>query len=75
MDVCRWVDSDNIIDPFAGSGTTGAACAHLGKHSILIEKDPVYFDIACKRIAREYEQLKLFPQEEKRETVQMELEP
>jgi DNA modification methylase len=57
-----------------GSGTTGVACARLGRKFIGIEIEPKYFDIACKRIEREYEQLKLFPPEEKRATVQLELE-
>jgi hypothetical protein len=64
-----------VFDPFMGSGTTGVACARLDRKFIGIEIEPRYFDIACKRIAREYEQLKLFPPEKKREAVQMELEP
>jgi site-specific DNA-methyltransferase (adenine-specific) len=63
-----------ILDPFMGSGTTGVACARLGRKFIGIEIEPRYFDIACERIAREYAQLKLFPPEEKRETVQLTLE-
>ena len=65
---------DTILDPFMGSGTTGVACARLGRSFIGIEIEPRYFDIACERIAREYAQLKLFPPEEKRESVQLELE-
>jgi DNA modification methylase len=64
---------ETILDPFMGSGTTGVACARLGRKFIGIEIEPRYFDIACKRISREYEQLKLFPPEKKREAVQMEL--
>lgn len=41
---------DVICDPFMGSGTTCVACARLGRASIGIEIDPVYFDIACSRI-------------------------
>lgn len=63
-----------ILDPFMGSGTTGIACARLGRKFIGIEIEPKYFDIACKRIAREYEQLKLFPPEEKHEAVQLEMD-
>jgi DNA modification methylase len=62
-----------ILDPFMGSGTTGVACVRLGRRFIGIEIEPRYFDIACKRIAREYEQLKLFPPEEKCESVQIDL--
>ena len=39
-----------ILDPFMGSGTTGVACAKVGKHFIGVEREPKYFDIACKRI-------------------------
>lgn len=65
---------ETVLDPFMGSGTTGVACARLGRKFIGIEIEPKYFDIACKRISREYEQLKLFPPEEKREVVQLTLE-
>ena len=49
-----------IIDPFMGSGTTGVACAHEGRRFIGIEREPAYFDIACKRIADAYAQPRLF---------------
>lgn len=39
-----------ILDPFMGSGTTGVACMNLGRSFIGIERDPAYFDIACRRI-------------------------
>ena len=39
-----------IVDPFMGSGTTGVAALKLGRHFIGIEKEPRYFEIACKRI-------------------------
>jgi site-specific DNA-methyltransferase (adenine-specific) len=40
-----------ILDPFMGSGTTGAACVKMGRNFIGIEKEPRYFEIAQKRIA------------------------
>ena len=40
----------SILDPFMGSGTTGVACAKLGRRFIGIEIEPKYFDIACRRI-------------------------
>ena len=67
------ISGQTVLDPFMGSGTTGVACARLGRKFIGIEIEPKYFDIACKRIEREYAQLKLFPPEEKREAVQEEL--
>lgn len=43
-------NAETILDPFMGSGTTGVACANLGRKFIGIEIDPKYFDIACRRI-------------------------
>jgi DNA modification methylase len=45
-----------ICDPFMGSGTTGVACAKLGRKFIGIEIEPKYFDIACRRIDEAYKQ-------------------
>lgn len=39
-----------ILDPFMGSGTTGIAAVQMGRKFIGIEREPKYFDIACKRI-------------------------
>jgi len=52
--------NDEILDPFMGSGTTGVACAKLGRKFIGIELEPKYFDIACKRIEDAYKQPDLF---------------
>ena len=49
-----------ILDPFMGSGTTGVACANMGKTFYGIEREPKYFDIACKRIEAAYAQGRLF---------------
>lgn len=43
-------DAELILDPFMGSGTTGVAEVQMGKRFIGIEREPKYFDIACKRI-------------------------
>jgi len=43
-------EGDTILDPFAGSGTVGKMAKQLNRSCILIEKDPVYFKIAEKRI-------------------------
>ena len=43
-------DPQAILDPFMGSGTTGVACMNLGRSFIGIEREPKYFDIACRRI-------------------------
>ncbi len=39
-----------VLDPFMGSGTTGVAAVQMGLQFIGIERDPTYFDIACRRI-------------------------
>jgi DNA modification methylase len=49
-----------ILDPFMGSGTTGVACVKRGKHFIGIEREQVYFDIACRRIEEAYKQPDMF---------------
>ena len=48
-----------VLDPFLGSGSTGVAAADLGARFIGIEMDRKYFDIACERIARAYDQARL----------------
>lgn len=42
-----------VLDPFAGSGTTGVACLRLGRRCILIEKDKKYADLARERMEAE----------------------
>jgi DNA modification methylase len=44
---------DTVLDPFLGMGTTAVAAAKTGRHSIGIEVDEHYFDLAHKRIANE----------------------
>jgi len=58
-------DAHTILDPFMGSGTTGVACAKLGRRFIGIEIDEGYFDIACRRIDEAYRQRDLFRDEPK----------
>ena len=51
MEWClQFVTTGTILDPFMGSGTTGVACARLGRGFIGIEIEQRYFDIACRRI-------------------------
>src|SRR3569833_1369961 len=42
---------DVILDPFFGSGTTGAVAKRLGRHFIGIEREQTYADVARARIA------------------------
>jgi len=55
--------AQTVLDPFMGSGTTGVACAQLGKAFTGIERERKYFDIACERIARAQAQGQLIPHE------------
>ena len=49
-----------VLDPFMGGGTTGVACANLGRKFIGIEIDRQHFDTACERIERATKQGTLF---------------
>lgn len=66
IEVMRWLvressaQTETVLDPFMGSGTTGVACVKLGRKFIGIELDEAYFDIACKRIREAYAQPDMF---------------
>lgn len=49
-----------VCDPYMGSGTTGVACAKLGRPFVGVEIDPKYFEIACRRIENAQRQERLF---------------
>lgn len=40
---------DIVLDPFAGSGTTIMAAQRTGRRARLIELDPLYCDVICRR--------------------------
>ena len=63
-------DAQTILDPFMGSGTTGVACAKMGRTFTGIELEEKYFDIACKRIREAYEQPDMFVQQEKPQPIE-----
>lgn len=63
-------DVQTVLDPFMGSGTTGVACAMLGKDFTGIERERKYFDLACERISRAQAQGQLLPPEQKPAAVQ-----
>lgn len=52
--------SKQILDPFAGSGTTGVACVRLGRKFTGIEIDERYAETSAKRIQTEIEKGRLF---------------
>jgi DNA modification methylase len=75
VDLMAWslnfaTGAQTVCDPFMGSGTTGVACAMMGKAFTGIERERKYFDIACERIARAQAQGQLLPPAEKPASVQ-----
>jgi site-specific DNA-methyltransferase (adenine-specific) len=57
VSVMRWLarccpPGGLVLDPFAGSGTTGLAALQEGRRAILIEREPAYCDIIRKRLAQ-----------------------
>ena len=46
------LEGGQVLDPFMGSGTTGAACKHLRRNFIGIEIDQNYFATAKERIEK-----------------------
>lgn len=77
--VMRWCieqagNVQTILDPFMGSGTTGVAAVEMGRAFTGIEREPKYFDIACRRIEQAYKQRPLFEAEPQRQPIQTEIE-
>lgn len=56
LEVMKWAighipePNDTILDPFAGSGTTGVAAVQMGKAFVGIEREERYFEAMCRRI-------------------------
>ena len=74
--VMRWLveelsdHADMVIDPFMGSGTTGVACAGMGRKFVGIEREEAYFDLAVSRIRKAYAQPDMFIEPRAPEPVQ-----
>lgn len=49
--IVRNVAGESICDPFMGTGSTGVAALRAGKRFVGIERNPVHFETACRRIA------------------------
>ncbi len=49
----RWllqrIEGDTVLDPFAGSGTTGRAAKDLGRKAVLVELEERYCEISAKK--------------------------
>ncbi len=56
IDLMRWLvrlvtpERGIVLDPFCGSGSTGAAAVLEGRQFLGIEREPKYVDVACARI-------------------------
>lgn len=59
LQVVEWT-AGTVVDPFCGSGSTGVACARLGRPFVGIEIDPRHFATAVKRVTEAYRQGQLF---------------
>ena len=46
----KWSDPELVVDPYAGSGSTGIACVQTGRKFIGFDVDPNYCEIANQRI-------------------------
>ena len=59
LSVIKWAmnhapdSTKTILDPFAGSGTTGRAAKDLNKKAVLIEREERYCEIAASRMSQE----------------------
>lgn len=43
-------EGDLILDPMAGTGTTGYVAKSLQRHFVMIEKEPVYVESIAQRL-------------------------
>ena len=50
-----------VLDPFAGSGTTGIACALEGFDFLGVEREAEYVEIAERRIAHHADAVRAMP--------------
>ena len=49
-----------VLDPFAGSGTTGVAAMQLNRNFIMIEQEKQYYEIAKRRLEKEMQNVAIF---------------
>ena len=53
-------EGGTVLDPFAGSGTTLAVAAELGRNAVGCELNPEYIELANQRIAKSRKKVALF---------------
>ena len=49
---------DTVLDPFAGTGTTGIAAMNTGRSSVSIDIEPKYVELARERFLQAQSQMK-----------------
>ena len=49
---------DTVLDPFGGTGTTAVAAAEADRHSITVDVEPSYIELAYRRLSAEAERQK-----------------
>lgn len=69
LDMAKIPVGATVLDPYAGSGSTGVACVQTGRNFIGIELDADYFKIAERRINEALLQPRLFEAETPRPSV------
>ena len=58
LDLMRWLvklvtpPAGIVLDPFAGSGTTGEACVHEHRRAILVERETEYLPLIEARLRK-----------------------
>lgn len=60
-----------VLDPFAGSGTTGVACKRLGRRFLGFERDPKFHAAAVKRLDATSQQYEFAPRPAKPKQIKM----
>lgn len=56
IDLCKYIistytqEGGTVLDFTAGSGTAGLVAKNLNRNYIMMEQDPRYYEIACKRV-------------------------
>lgn len=79
LGVMKWAinqlpaDARTILDPFAGSGTTGVAAMQVGRCFVGIEKRQKYFDAMVRRTEETWKQPRLFDEAPREQPKQEEL--